>query len=903
MQQVNGLCLCENCFEPMRETDQFCQYCGFNRTNYNPEPGIIEVGEILAGKYLVGKMLGRGGFGVTYLGYDIPANRKIAIKEYMPDGLVTRQSGQNALTVYTGEKEELFKKGADKFFEEAKMVSRFNGNPGIVSVYEFFYENNTAYFVMEFLDGQDLKKYVAQNGGKISVDKAVALLMPAIDALTVVHSAGILHRDISPDNIFLTNSGETKLLDFGAARQVLGEQSKSLSVVLKQGFAPIEQYQTRGNFGPWSDIYALCATFYFSITGKVPIPAMDRMETDRLMPPSAMGIAISPKLESVIMRGLSYRASMRQQSMIEFKAEFLDALSLEQDPIDPGMEYVNPYSVTSVQDQRLLRSESREMSAVLPVQGGNNYETGNYGVGGQEQNVYKQATSADENSAIGAFVVKNPEYYEQQFTKIEHKLRPGFHVPAFLVPIYWAFYRKMYLAAVTVFVVQQFASFVFGMLLVNVGERNDYYIRSIIITCFLTVVIAVLSGLFANRVYYLYYKKTVKEIESAGENSEAVRRKKSGVVNPRIMVAAVIGISALNLCVSTLSYYTVKAIGGMGSAENSYESSDYYGYGNSSPDVTNPANVMNESGYQENEKITAEEAIENVKTSYFANETIETESLEDLFETVFVDGEWDVWEATEGYGVGYSGTAYDPVQYKNDVYNIEFSVTNDGVSFVEASVGDFVYTDEEMDTLFEYADSLYDVIINGKESVLGVMTTDTDQPTTLDLAEYFLYAVDIEYDIKTNVSGEKKNIVLQDGSKLIFFLNRSDKFEGKEVFLLTIKDKEMNVETFQTYFYGTEPNPAYSYFGMDTGAVVSSSDLSGYTQTDLYIMRNEIFALHGRGFDNPFLQAVFSYTTWYDPIYEPDDFPDCLSATDKKNVSTIKSYEESKGYWDRWDFW
>ncbi len=254
MQQVNGKNLCEYCFSDMQESDQFCSSCGLGKENYSADPGALAVGEILAGKYLIGKTLGRGGFGITYLGFDIPGNRKVAIKEYLPDGLAARQPGQNTLTVYSGEKENLFQKGAEKFFEEAKTVSRFNGNPNIVSVYEFFYENHTAYFVMEYLEGMDLKKYVASHGGRISQEEMVSLFLPIADALTVVHSAGILHRDISPDNIFVMKDQVTKLLDFGAARQVIGEQSKSLSVVLKQGFAPIEQYQTRGNFGPWSDI-------------------------------------------------------------------------------------------------------------------------------------------------------------------------------------------------------------------------------------------------------------------------------------------------------------------------------------------------------------------------------------------------------------------------------------------------------------------------------------------------------------------------------------------------------------------------------------------------------------------------------------------------------------------------
>ena len=157
MHHVEDLYLCEYCFAKLSGGEDVCPVCGFQKDTYEPEAGVLPAGEILAGKYLIGKMLGRGGFGVTYLGFDIPGKKKVAIKEYLPDGLAARQPGQTMISVYTGEKENLFKKGAERFFEEAKMVSRFNGNPNIVSVYEFFYENQTAYFVMEYLDGMDLK--------------------------------------------------------------------------------------------------------------------------------------------------------------------------------------------------------------------------------------------------------------------------------------------------------------------------------------------------------------------------------------------------------------------------------------------------------------------------------------------------------------------------------------------------------------------------------------------------------------------------------------------------------------------------------------------------------------------------------------------------------------------------
>ena len=318
---VKGKNICDSCFNELDDDGNTCSGCGFDKENYTQELGVLSIGDILMGRYSIGKILGRGGFGVTYLGYDLNSGKKVAIKEYLPDGLATRQTGQLGLTIYTGEKEKLFKNGAERFFEEAKTVARFNGNPNIVHVYEFFHENNTAYFAMEYIEGIDLKQYLIDHG-KVDVREAVKLLEPIIDALIIVHSIGVLHRDISPDNIYIANDDRVILLDFGAARQILGEESKSLSIVLKQGFAPIEQYQTRGNFGAWSDIYAFCATFYFAITGIVPVAAMDRMDEDMLLPPSQLGVDIPQGLESVIMKGLNFRATDRQQDMVSFKQEF-----------------------------------------------------------------------------------------------------------------------------------------------------------------------------------------------------------------------------------------------------------------------------------------------------------------------------------------------------------------------------------------------------------------------------------------------------------------------------------------------------------------------------------------------------------------------------------------------------
>lgn len=309
--------LCPNCFYEIADTETPCPACGYTEGVARPYPSALPLGSILMGRYIIGKVLGKGGFGITYLAYDAKDYKKVAIKEYLPDSLIHRSVGDTSVSMATDGNDGAFQKGAERFYEEAQTISRFNGNPGLVSVFEFFYENNTAYFAMEYLEGIDLKRYIAQYGGAISEEKTLEIAKPLIDSLIIVHSIGVLHRDISPDNVYMTNDGQIKLIDFGAARQVIGEVSKSLSVILKQGFAPIEQYQTKGKQGSWTDIYALGATMYYCLTGKTPDAPMDRLEEDNLIMPQN----ISQNLQTVLTKMLSVRAADRYQDVIELKRD------------------------------------------------------------------------------------------------------------------------------------------------------------------------------------------------------------------------------------------------------------------------------------------------------------------------------------------------------------------------------------------------------------------------------------------------------------------------------------------------------------------------------------------------------------------------------------------------------
>ena len=278
----------------------------------------LRKGTRLIGRYTIEGVLGQGGFGITYLGIDELHEKKVAIKEFFPQGIVTRNiEYQDTVTVtFVGEKDN-YEKGKERFLKEARTMAKFSKDEGIVKALDFFEINNTAYIVMEYLEGITLKQYLRENQ-RIAPEDLIELLVPLIESLDEIHSQGMIHRDISPDNIMVLPDGRIKLMDFGAARDYTEFGEKSLSIVLKPGYAPPEQYQTHGIQGPWTDIYALCATMYKCITGENPPDAIERVMDDSLKKISEFGIAIPPQEEAAIIKGMSVSAKDRYQDIKDF---------------------------------------------------------------------------------------------------------------------------------------------------------------------------------------------------------------------------------------------------------------------------------------------------------------------------------------------------------------------------------------------------------------------------------------------------------------------------------------------------------------------------------------------------------------------------------------------------------
>lgn len=331
---------CMGCMEEFDENQTICPHCGYVEGTKTAEIYHMEPGCILAKRYIVGKTLGYGGFGVTYIGYDAELERKVAIKEYLPGEFSTRVPGQTQVTIYDGDRKEQFETGIEKFLDEAKRLAKFQNTEGIVHIYDSFLYNGTAYIIMEYIDGETLKGKIEREG-KLNTQEALNIILPVVGALKEVHEAGIIHRDISPDNIMISREGKVSLIDFGASRFATSTHSKSLSVLIKQGYAPVEQYQSRGEQGPWTDVYALAATLYYVLTGIVPTDAMERMEKDEVKSLSKLGISVDKNIETAIMNAMNLKIEERTPSMNRFEEELISQktvvrLSVKKEKKDVG---------------------------------------------------------------------------------------------------------------------------------------------------------------------------------------------------------------------------------------------------------------------------------------------------------------------------------------------------------------------------------------------------------------------------------------------------------------------------------------------------------------------------------------------------------------------------------------
>ena len=338
---------CPGCFHPQQwDAVAACPICHHRANAAEGRSGaLLPVGTQLKG-YVIGEKLGQGGFGITYRGFDLTLKMKVAIKEYYPSEMVGRSTNQKAVVLNARDHEDLFHYGLKTFLKEAQTIAQLR-HPHLVRVLNYFELNETAYLVMDYLEGEDLARHLkpprGQSGIRLPWWRAVKLLLPVLDGLQKVHQAGFMHRDLKPGNLYLTKDDELMVLDFGSARQITSNHSRSL-LIFSQGYAPYEQYLEGhlGRQGPWTDVYAIAATLYFMVAGYRLPSAMDRKQAVFLQQPDPLKPArhfvpdLPLALDAALLRALAIEPEQRLQSILAFK-HHLEAVvaEVEQPPPRP----------------------------------------------------------------------------------------------------------------------------------------------------------------------------------------------------------------------------------------------------------------------------------------------------------------------------------------------------------------------------------------------------------------------------------------------------------------------------------------------------------------------------------------------------------------------------------------
>lgn len=346
---------CYSCMKEYPDGYDICPNCGYDRNKEAENRYYLPPGTMLSdGRYMIGTAINAGGFGIVYKAWDNTFAKMIAVKEYYPGGIAARTPGTAQVLIYSDKRLREYEQGKERFLNEARKVAKFNTHPNIVDVYDFFEDNNTAYMVMEYMDGMTYKAYIRSQGGKVRQQLAVSVALAVLDALKEVHKEKIIHRDINPSNIFICKNGVVKLFDFGAARI----EATEMSTILTPHYAPPEQYSTSGKQGAYTDIYSVGATTYYALTGIKPEESTDRVQEDHLVPPHEVDPEIPVELSNTVMRAMALKEELRFQNTDQFK----DAL-MNKGPVRNVEE--------EIKRRRKLRIiQAASVLAVLGVAGG-----------------------------------------------------------------------------------------------------------------------------------------------------------------------------------------------------------------------------------------------------------------------------------------------------------------------------------------------------------------------------------------------------------------------------------------------------------------------------------------------------------------------------------------------------
>ncbi len=313
--------LCMNCFS-VKGQYEVCPFCGYVEGTPPEQPHYLTPGTILGNHFIVGTVIGAGGFGITYKCFDTTLGVAVAVKEFYPAGLVNRSPGESRVGLLSGDKKEQYGQQLRRFLMEAQSVAQFGKARDIVNVYDFFEENGTAYIIMEYIDGVLLKDYL-EKWGALDPDAAMSIIMPIIEAVKKIHSKGIIHRDISPDNIFISNEDSIKIFDFGTARLNDSKEGMAGEQVIKVGYSALEQYRDKSRQGFFTDVYSVGAIMYQMLTGVKPMESTEREFKDDLKSPMQLGVKINANVDRAVMEALAVRPELRFQGIQQFEEALL----------------------------------------------------------------------------------------------------------------------------------------------------------------------------------------------------------------------------------------------------------------------------------------------------------------------------------------------------------------------------------------------------------------------------------------------------------------------------------------------------------------------------------------------------------------------------------------------------
>lgn len=312
--------ICGRCSSPVR--GKYCPVCGYDCESAE-ESVALKAGTVLDQRYVLGRVIGSGGFGITYLAYDTEEEKTVAIKEYYPKGVALRGEDNFSVEPYASAQADEFRKGMESFRREAEILSGLDADV-VMKIFGTFSQNGTVYYVMKYVHGITLKEYVSQNG-KITEGQALYAAREAAATFEAIHERNVIHRDLSPNNVMIDMDGRFRIVDFGNARQFFAKEGKSMTVNLKPGFAPLEQYQRHGNQGPWTDLYSLGMVLYYGLTLKVPEDPMARLDDDRIFQEELS--RMNPRLAAVLEKLCQVKVQERYACVQEL-SKALDKLKI-----------------------------------------------------------------------------------------------------------------------------------------------------------------------------------------------------------------------------------------------------------------------------------------------------------------------------------------------------------------------------------------------------------------------------------------------------------------------------------------------------------------------------------------------------------------------------------------------